>query len=76
MAAMPSQPQTCAGGVPARTNLSYLKVSMLNKLISKFKATQAAPINPAHAAAADAISTPEKAASLVAQLEAARDAAE
>lgn len=49
---------------------------MLNKLISKFKATQAATPNPAHAHAADTISTPEKAASLVAQLEAARDAAE
>ena len=76
MAARPSQPQTCAGGVPARTHPSSLKDPMLNKLISKFKATQTAAPNPAHAAAADAISTPEKAASLVAQLVAARDAVE
>lgn len=47
---------------------------MLNKIISKFKTPDVATQDPAEAAAAETISTPEKTAGLLARLEAARDA--
>lgn len=75
MTARPPQPQP-AQAVFRRVPKPPLKDTMLNKLISRFKAPQAATPNPAHVAAADTISTLEKAAGLVAQLEAARDAEE
>lgn len=49
---------------------------MLKKLFSTFKATESATTNPEEAAAADAISTPEKVAALLARLDAEIAAAE
>lgn len=75
MTARPSQPQH-AQAVFRRVPKPPLKEPMLTKLISKFKTAQPTNQSPAESAAADMISTPEKAASLLAQIEVARDAEE